>query len=67
METIERHLDALRRLSREVDDLKNILSRKKIANGVTLDGVTICRGGNEAKLASVDESVVVAGKRLNEM
>ena len=36
VETIERHLDALRRLSREADDLKNILRREKIANGVTL-------------------------------
>lgn len=67
VETIDRHLDALRRLSREADDLKLQIEQEKITNGVTLEDVTIWSGEIEAKLASVDESVVVAGKRLNEM
>ena len=44
METIDRHLDALRRLSREADDLKLQIEQEKITNGVTLDDVTIWSG-----------------------
>ena len=67
METIERHLNALRKLSREADDLKLQIEEKKVSSGVALDDVTTWSNEIEAKLASVDESVVVTGKRLNEI
>ena len=67
VETIERHLNALRKLSREADDLKLQIEEKKVSSGVALDDVTTWSNEVEAKLASVDESVVVTGKRLNEI
>ena len=67
METIERHLNVLRKLSREADDLKLQIEEKKVSSGVALDDVTTWSNEVEAKLARVDESVVVTGKRLNEI
>ena len=67
VETIERHLNALRKLSRKADDLKLQIEEKKVSSGVALDDVTTWSNEVEAKLASVDESVVVTGKRLNEI
>ena len=40
VETIERHLHALRKLSREADDLKLQIEKEKISSGVALDDVT---------------------------
>ena len=40
METIERHLNALRKLSREADDLKLQIEEEKVSSGVALDDVT---------------------------
>ena len=67
VETIERHLNALRKLSREADDLKLQIEEEKVSSGVALDDVTTWSNEVEAKLASVDESVVVTGKRFNEI
>ena len=68
VETAKRHLNALRKLSREADDLKLQIEEKKsfVSTGVALGDVTTSSNKVEAKLASVDETVVVTGKRLNE-
>ena len=67
VETTERHLNALRKLSREADDLKLQIKEKKVSSGVALGDVTTWSNEVEAKLTSVDETVVVTGKRLNEI
>ena len=40
VETTERHLNALKRLSREADDLKLQIKEKKVSSGVALGDVT---------------------------
>ena len=67
VETTERHLSGLRKLSKEADDLKLQIEEKKVSSGVALGDVTTWSNEVEAKLASVDETVVVTGKRLNEI
>ena len=67
VETIERHLNAIRKLSREADDLKLQIEEAKISSSVALDDVTTWSSEVEAKLSSVNESVVVTGKWLNEI
>ena len=67
VETIERHLDALRRLSKEVDALKIQVEQAKILNGDALEDVIAWSSEVEVKLASVDEGVVFGGKRLTDI
>ena len=52
---------------REKQIISNYRSwRKKVSSGVALGDVTTWSNEIVAKLASVDETVVVTGKRLNE-
>ena len=67
VEVIERHLDALRRLSKEVDALKIQVEQAKISNGDALEDVIAWSSEVEVKLASVDEGVVFGGKRLTDI
>ena len=55
MQTTERDLKALRKLSREADDLKLQIEEKKVLSGVALGDVTTWSNEVEAKLASVVE------------
>ena len=64
---MERHLDALTRVSKEVDSLKLQIEQAKLTKGETLHEVTVWSSEVEAKLGSVDEGVVYAGKRLIEI
>ena len=64
VETTEMHLSALRKLSREADDLKLQIEGKKVSSGVALGDVTTWSNEVEAKLASVDETVVVTGNEI---
>ena len=54
VETIERHLNALRKLSREADDLKLQIEEKKVSSSVALDDVTTWSNEVEAKLATTN-------------
>ena len=67
VETIERHLDALRRLSKEVDTLKIQVEQAKISNGDALEDAIAWSSKVEVKLASIDEGVVFGGKRLTDI
>ena len=67
VETIERHLDALRRLSKEVDVLIIQVEQAKILNGDALEDVIAWSSEVEVKLASIDEGVVFGGKRLTDI
>lgn len=67
METIQRHLDALKGISKGVDDLKLQIEQAKITKGETPEEVIAWSGEIEAKLASIDQGVVGASKRLTEL
>ena len=53
-----RHLNAHRKILREADDLKLQIEEKRVSSGVALGDVTTWNNEVEAKLASVDETVV---------
>ena len=68
METIQRHLGALRGISKGVDDLNLQIEQAKITKGETPEEVIAWSDEIEAKLASIDQlGVVGASKRLTEL
>ena len=67
METIQRHLDALRGVSKGVDGLKLQMEQLNITNGETPEEVIAWSGEIEAKLASIDQVVVGASQPLTEL